>query len=321
MGQVTQEDWLDGIQKGLTAELMKHDKALPNGFNRERFILNSVTVIRDMLRDGKKKDLLQKIDYSSIPICLAKGAYLGLDFFNGECYAIPYAGEMKFQTDYKGEIKLCKRYSQNPIKDIFSKVVREGDDFSEVIDAGVQNVHFKPVPFSNAKMIGAFAVVVFKDGSMMYDTMGAAEIESVRQNYSKAQNSQAWRVSTGEMYKKTVLRRLCKMIDLDFDNIEQQIAYDVGGDAEFKNSISENGQTALPDKGAPVDVFAQARAEQANQEKQKEPVPVSGGNQAAEEEDYRRFEQFEQQNQHDDIFPVDDGYSIPDDNDFELPFR
>ena len=321
MGQVTQEGWLDGIQKGLTAELMKHDKALPNGFNRERFILNSITVIRDMLRDSKKKDSLQKIDYSSIPICLAKGAYLGLDFFNGECYAIPYAGEMKFQTDYKGEIKLCKRYSQNQIKDIYAKVVREGDYFSEVIDGGIQNVCFKPIPFSNANMIGAFAVVVFKDGSMMYDTMGKEEIENVRQNYSKAQNSQAWRVSTGEMYKKTVLRRLCKMIDLDFDNIEQQIAYDVGGDAEFKNSISENGQTALPDKGAPVDVFAQARAEQANQEKQKEPVPVSGGNQAAEEEDYRRFEQFEQQNQHDDIFPVDDGYSIPDDNDFELPFR
>ena len=321
MGQVTQEGWLDGIQKGLTAELMKHDKALPNGFNRERFILNSITVIRDMLRDSKKKDSLQKIDYSSIPICLAKGAYLGLDFFNGECYAIPYGGEMKFQTDYKGEIKLCKRYSQNQIKDIYAKVVREGDYFSEVIDGGIQNVCFKPIPFSNANMIGAFAVVVFKDGSMMYDTMGKEEIENVRQNYSKAQNSQAWRVSTGEMYKKTVLRRLCKMIDLDFDNIEQQIAYDVGGDAEFKNSISENGQTALPDKGAPVDVFAQARAEQANQEKQKEPVPVSGGNQAAEEEDYRRFEQFEQQNQHDDIFPVDDGYSIPDDNDFELPFR
>lgn len=66
--------------------------------------------------------------------------------------------------------------------------------------------------------------MVFKDGSMLYDTMGKEEIENVRNTYSKAANSQAWVSSTGEMYKKTVLRRLCKLIDLDFDNIEQMRA-------------------------------------------------------------------------------------------------
>ena len=38
------------------------------------------------LKDNGKKKQLQNIDPVSIPICLAKGAYLGLDFFNGECY-------------------------------------------------------------------------------------------------------------------------------------------------------------------------------------------------------------------------------------------
>ena len=114
MAQATTKDWLDGIQKGLLQQLTENKGALPKGFNQDRFILNSITVIRDMLRDSKKKKQLQEIDYTSIPICLAKGAFLGLDFFNGECYAIPYGGEMKFQTDYKGEIKLCKRYSKNP---------------------------------------------------------------------------------------------------------------------------------------------------------------------------------------------------------------
>ena len=225
MAQATTRDWLDGIQKGLLQQLTENKGALPKGFNQDRFILNSITVIRDMLRDSKKKKQLQEIDYTSIPICLAKGAFLGLDFFNGECYAIPYGGEMKFQTDYKGEIKLCKRYSKNEIKDIFAKVVREGDFFEESVYSGVQNVIYKPLPFSNKPMVGAFAIVVFKDGSMLYDTMGKEEIENVRNTYSKAANSQAWVSSTGEMYKKTVLRRLCKLIDLDFDNIEQIRAY------------------------------------------------------------------------------------------------
>ena len=80
-------------------------------------------------------------------VCLCKAAYLGLDYFNGECYAIPYGGELSFQTDYKGEIKMCKRFSRNPIKDIYAKVVREGDFFLEEVDGVCTNVRFKPLPF------------------------------------------------------------------------------------------------------------------------------------------------------------------------------
>ena len=302
MAGVTMKEWLSGIETGLTSQLSINQKALPEGFNKDRFILNCMTVIQDMLRDNKKKGELQKVDPATIPICLAKGAFLGLDFFNGECYAIPYGGEIKFQTDYKGEVKLCKRYSKNPIKDIYAKVVRKGDFFEEVIDGGVQNIVYKPVPFSNEEMIGAFAIVVYKDGSMLYDTMSKDEIESVRKNYSKAQNSQAWKDSTGEMYKKTVLRRLCKLIDLNFDTIEAGTAYLDGGDAEFKNaSIPGENRAALPDNGGVVDVFA-------NKGQKKESVPV----QTANEDEFRRFE--EQYGNP----PVDPDYSIPDE---ELPFK
>lgn len=285
MAQVTMKEWLDGIQTGLLAQLAENQKALPAGFNKDRFVLNCITLIRDMLRDNKKKNQLQQVDPASIPICLAKGAFLGLDFFNGECYAIPYAGEMNFQTDYKGEIKLCKRFSKNEIKDIFAKVVREGDFYEEEVDGSTQKVVYRPKPFSNAPMIGAFAIVSYKDGSMLYDSMGKDEIESVRENYSKAQNSEAWKKSPGEMYKKTVLRRLCKMIDLEFDSVEQIKAYQTGGDAEFnENAIAGSAQAALPDNGEPTDVFEQVN------EREKVPVEKPQDSQSNEEE-FRRFEQ------------------------------
>lgn len=303
MANVSMKEWLSGIETGLASQLSTNQKALPEGFNKDRFILNCMTVIQDMLRDSKKKGELQKVDPATIPICLAKGAFLGLDFFNGECYAIPYGGEIKFQTDYKGEIKLCKRYSKNPIKDIYAKVVRKGDFFEEVIDGGIQNVVYRPVPFSNEEMLGAFAIVVYKDGSMLYDTMSKEDIESVRKNYSKAQNSQAWKDSPGEMYKKTVLRRLCKLIDLDFDTIEARAAYIDGGDVEFKNGmITGDSRAALPDKGATVDVFASMNAQK------KEPVPVQQQN----EDEFRRFEEQYAQP------PVDPEFMIPDE---ELPFK
>lgn len=270
MGQMTVEQWYGTIKTGLTKKLTENKEALPAGFNQQRFILNCITVIQDMMKDNKKKEQLEKINPETIPVCLAKAAYLGLDFFNGECYAIPYGGNLTFQTDYKGEIKLCKRYSENKIKDIFAKVVRQGDFFMEEVDGGKQNVQYRPKPFSNEQMIGAFAIVVFEDGSMMYDTMSSEDIENVRNTYSKMKDSQAWKSSTGEMYKKTVLRRLCKLIDLDFDNIEQQKAYEDGGDVVFNQQSlpgATTGQALLPENDKPVDAFAAIKAQ-----KQAEPV-------------------------------------------------
>lgn len=248
MAQVTTKQYLASIEQNLSAELDEHVKALPQGFNKQRFILNCITVIKDNLKD------FHGVLPESVGVTLAKGAYLGLDFFNRECYAIPYGGKVQFQTDYKGEIKLCKKYSREPIKEIYAKLVRKNDFFEELIENGRQVVNFKPQPFSSDEVIGAFAIVLYKDGSMMYDTMSVAEIEKTRATYSKAKNSQAWKESPGEMQKKTVLRRLCKLIDLDFDNIEQRRAFDDGAGVEFEETVSKVMRKGADEDASP-DVF------------------------------------------------------------------
>lgn len=260
--QVTTAEYLNNIQDALMKQIAEKIGAMPEGFNKDRFILNCITLIRDMLKDKKKRENLDGISENSIALCMIKGAFLGLDFLSGECYAIPYGGEMNFQTDYKGEIKVCKKHSIQPIKDIFAKVVREGDVYDEGVDNGEQKLIFKPIPFNNGKMIGAFAIVTYTDGSMIYESMSAEEIEGVRQNYSKAKDSDAWKKSSGEMYRKTVIRRLSKYIEKDFDKVEQLMAYDEGGGVEFQNgllSTSRKQIAALPEKVEPVDAFALTR--------------------------------------------------------------
>lgn len=212
----------------LTNMLEKEAAALPKGFNSLRFKQNALTVLNDL--DVSKL----KGQEFNLAKCLMKGAYLGLDFFNKECYVITYGSVPQFMTDYKGEEKLCKKYSINPIKDIYAKLVREDDFFEEVVENGKQFVNFKPVPFSNKPIIGAFAVVYYQDGSMNYETMSLQEIEFIRDNFSKQKNGQAWGKSFGEMAKKTVLRRLCKHIELDFDSIEQNKVWQEENIADFK---------------------------------------------------------------------------------------
>lgn len=230
------KNYLVEVNTQLGTALDKQVAALPEKFNKQRFMQNCMTVLQDGQAD------FSKVEAKTVVRTLLKGAFLGLDFFNGECYAIPYGTQCNFQTDYKGEIKLCKRYSKNPIKDIYAKVVREGDYFEEDIVNGRQTVNFKPKSFNDGEIIGAFAIVLYQDGSMMYDTMSKAEIEHTRQVFSKAKDSKAWKESYGEMCKKTVLRRLCKLIDLDFDTAEQCQAFEDGSEFDVKGQSKEKYQ-------------------------------------------------------------------------------
>lgn len=223
----------------LTTMLDREAAALPKGFNTLRFKQNALAVLNDLdvtRMKGQEFNLAK---------CIMKGAYLGLDFFNKECYVITYGGQPQFMTDYKGEEKLCKKYSINPIKDIYAKLVREGDFFEESIKDGKQSINFKPITFNTNAIIGAFAVVYYVDGSMAYETMSKAEIEYIRDNFSKQKNGAAWSKSFGEMAKKTVLRRLCKHIELDFDSLEQGKVWEESSDMEFKNEAVESEKSEI----------------------------------------------------------------------------
>lgn len=219
-----EKEYLSVIYTSLDKSLEKQAAALPREFNKQRFLQNCMTVLQDGTTD------FSNVQPATVVRTLLKGAFLGLDFFNKECYAIKYGNQVNFQTDYKGEKKLCKKYSIVPIQDIYAKVVREGDWFEEKIIEGRQSIDFKPLPFNEGKIIGAFAVVLYKDGGMEYEAMSVNDIEDTRRQYSKAPNSTAWKNSFGEMAKKTVLRRLCKHIELDFESIEQRKLYEEASD-------------------------------------------------------------------------------------------
>ena len=228
----------------LTDKLQMVSNALPKDMNKERFVQNCMCVLDE-------KPEYNTINRKDLLIGLLKGAYLGLDFMNKECYLIPYGNTVQFQTDYKGECKFVKRYSIRKIKDIYAKVVREGDSFEEAVIDSVPVINFRPKPFNSADIVGAFAVVLYEDGGMDYETMSVKDIQSVRNNYSKASQSKAWKYSFDEMAKKTVLRRLCKHIETDFETAEARSAWDEGSGMNFVQA----------DKGNPeevVDAFADA---------------------------------------------------------------
>lgn len=220
----------------MTTTLTDVKDALPADFNIPRFVQNAVALLNN------NKPLAQyakTYGTSRIKQGLLLGAYLGLDSLNQEFHLIPYGAELNFQKDYRGARKLIMKYSIRPVKDVYAMLIREGDFLEEVVEMGVRNVNFKPLPLNRGKTVGAFAVVLYEDGGVAYDVMNIDELEATRKK-SKAANAMAWKDFPGEMQKKTVLHRLSKQIPLDFANQQQKDAFmaDMAIDTE-KTDYSE----------------------------------------------------------------------------------
>ena len=175
----------------------------------------------------------QKNGALQIKTGLLKGAFLGLDFYSNEAYLIPYGSKLQFMPSYRGCIKLAQKYSVRPIKDIYAKVVRKGDEFQESIVNGQPTINFQPLPFNDNDIVGAFAVCQFQDGGMQYDVMSLSNLEKTRRA-SKMANGPAWKNFTEEMYRKTVIHRLFKYVQIDFDSPEQLKYFNEGTEVNFE---------------------------------------------------------------------------------------
>ena len=175
--------------------------ALPSDFNRARFVQNTVALVQE-------NDQLSRMPQAKLVPALLKGAYLGLDFFNKECYAIPYGQTVQFTPSYTGMVKLAKKFSKRPLIDVYAHIVRDGDEFESGVEDGHEYVRFKPKPFNEGLIVGAFAVAQYYDGGIKVETMSKAQLDAVKR-MSKAQSAP---------HTHAVL---CKGIDLDMENVEQ----------------------------------------------------------------------------------------------------
>ena len=202
------------FSEGLTTSLMEAKDGLPSGFNMTRFVQNAVALLNG---NEVLSKFAKQYGTAQIKAGLMRGAFLGLDALNQECHLVPYGSTLNFSVDYRGDMKLIKKYSTRPVLDVYAKLVRQGDEFQLYIKEGRQTFDFKPLPFNDGAIIGAFAVILYKDGGLDIEEMSLKELEKVRSK-SKMANGMAWKDFTGEMYKKTVIHRIKKKATLEFEN-------------------------------------------------------------------------------------------------------
>lgn len=135
------------------------------------------------------------------------------------------------------------------MKDVYAKLIREGDLFEEEIQNGQPTFYFKPKSLNDGEIIGAFGVILYEDGGMTYDVMTKKEIEVTRSK-SRASNSMAWKDFYGSMALKTVLHRLCKTVSLDFDANQRSIYEE---DVAIETDIKEIAKAEIEANANTVD--------------------------------------------------------------------
>lgn len=229
--------------------------ALPKHVTPER-------LIKTMLVAVNRVPELLRCTQSSVLETINRAAELGLDLSGtlGEAYPVPFSGKCQLIIGYRGLAKLARQSGE--VKRIEAEVVCANDRF--VYRKGLNGVlEFEPnITGDRGAVLGAYALVEFKDGGAQYDFMPKADIEKVRSK-AMSKNSPAWKDHWDEMAKKTVFRRVAKWLPLSAEKFVAAIEHSnaTDGQIDFTNVVAaETGaaglQRQLSGGESPIDTTA-----------------------------------------------------------------
>lgn len=229
----------------------KFQEALPKIVNVDKYL----RIIYNALNANPD---LQKCTLYSFMSCVLSAATLGLEINNatGEAYIIPYRKYNKktnqfyylaqLQIGYRGLIRLA--YNSQMVKDIFASEVCENDLFKCVYGSNRALYHEINYRKNRGTIQGYYADVRLNNGGEIFYYMTASDMEAYRNKNSPQSNTSwtPWKSHYTEMAKKTVLKKVLKLIP-----INNMLAQGIGVD----NMIGSENNTMK---------YADARPEETN---------------------------------------------------------
>jgi recombination protein RecT len=183
--------------------------ALPRHLTPERMMQVARTAV---YRTPK----LQECDPMTVVAAIVQASELGLEPVGslGHGYLVPRWNknarcmEATFLPGYRGLLELARRSGQ--IASVQARVVYEGDDFD--FEYGMEpRVRHKPHLGKRGAVVAAYATAKLKGGETALEVMSVEEIDLIRAR-SQSKDFGPWVTDYSEMARKTVLRRLLKLL-------------------------------------------------------------------------------------------------------------
>jgi len=191
------------LQSLLKDNFKSIQSVLPSKMDPSRFCRMAINAVQ-------KNPALAECNPSSFVMAVINMAEIGLEPSLGQAALVPYSGIVQCQPMYQGLMELARRSGQ--VVKITADVVREGDEFRFTKGLEPTLDHVPKAPQS-AALTHAYAVAKLADGEIQFEVMAKDEIEKVKK-VSKAAGKAGspWNTWPEQMWKKTVLKRLCNML-------------------------------------------------------------------------------------------------------------
>jgi recombination protein RecT len=219
--------------------------ALPRHLNPDRMLRVALTAIQ---RNPK----LLECSQVSLLASIMQSAQLGLepDGVLGEAYLIPFGKQVQFIPGYKGLMKLAR--NSREISTIFASEVYQKDMFSFAYGLDPKLDHVPSDQEDPGPIIAFYAVSKLKDGGAQFVVMWKRQVDGIRNKSAgyiaakKYDKDSPWDTHYPEMGKKTVIRRLCKLLPSSVE-LQKAIALDemadAGVDQNLESFIDITGQS------------------------------------------------------------------------------
>ena len=219
--------------------------ALPRHMSADRMLRITMTSIQrtPQLLDCEPRSLIGAV---------IQAAQLGLepDGVLGQAYLVPFGNQVQFIPGYKGLVALARRSGQ--ISTIEARVVHEKDAFKYSFGLKPVLEHVPTTEPEPGDVVAAYAVAHLKDGAYQFEVMLKREVDAIR-GRSRAGKSGPWVTDYEEMAKKTVLRRLCKLLPASVE-LATAVALDERAEVGLPQDLgvlADTGDITVPEKPAP----------------------------------------------------------------------
>lgn len=214
---------------------------------------------------GNDKKYLIDATTSSLALCFMESMQIGIPIDRRKLvHIVMYGHTAELEIDYRGFIYYLNKHYHEATFDV--KLVFEGDDFSHWSESGDDKYTYRMGKDRKAndykKVEWAYCFITYvKNGRehSKIEVMDKTELNLVR---SKAKTKMVWDEWLGEMYKKAVVRRACKLplaaVDENaieaIDNKNFQLENKSGGDRlkllmDKQKEILNNDDDVVKPKG------------------------------------------------------------------------
>lgn len=206
--------------------------------------------------------------------------------------------QAQFQIMYKGLVELAYRTGQ--VDAVHAELVFDGDEFEWALGLDRKLVHIPSPDIDRTdygKVKAAYTTVELANGTKVFDVMTRNELDKVRKSAKAKATDAPWAVWPEAMAKKTVVKRIHKLLPKSAKDKRLELAtlYDSLAEAG-KLAVGAKGQItaaktqAEPNKADEAQVKAQAKSILANVDKN-DAVEVADPHQPAKPAKAKKSEQ------------------------------